>query len=107
MAASFGTACAEEATLNVGYQPIVEPSRVPQADGTYGQVMGVKISWQIAANELVAVIGRTGSGKTSLLNLAVDGEPIHGPNADRAVVFQDDALIPSSMRATTSLFPSS
>ncbi|MCT7664761.1 taurine ABC transporter substrate-binding protein [Shinella kummerowiae] len=46
MAASFGTAFAEEVTLNIGYQPIVEPSRVPQADGTYEKVTGAKINWQ-------------------------------------------------------------
>jgi len=46
MAASFGTAFAEELTLNIGYQPIVEPSRVPQADGTYEKVTGAKINWQ-------------------------------------------------------------
>jgi taurine transport system substrate-binding protein len=44
--ASFGTAFAEEVTLNIGYQPIVEPSRVPQADGTYEKVTGAKINWQ-------------------------------------------------------------
>ena len=33
-------AIAEEVTLNIGYQPIVEPSRVPQADGTYEKATG-------------------------------------------------------------------
>ncbi|WP_411034956.1 taurine ABC transporter substrate-binding protein [Shinella sp. BYT-45] len=46
MAASFSAASAEEVTINIGYQPIVEPSRVPQADGTYEKVTGAKINWQ-------------------------------------------------------------
>ncbi len=46
MAASFNAAYAEDVTLNIGYQPIVEPSRVPQADGTYEKVTGAKINWQ-------------------------------------------------------------
>ncbi len=37
---------ADETTLTIGYQPIVEPSRVPQADGTYEKVTGAKITWQ-------------------------------------------------------------
>lgn len=40
------TASAADVTLNIGYQPIVEPSRVPQADGTYEKVTGAKINWQ-------------------------------------------------------------
>ncbi|TCL74599.1 taurine ABC transporter substrate-binding protein [Rhizobium sp. BK251] len=44
LTASF--AHAAEVTVNIGYQPIVEPSRVPQADGTYEKQTGAKINWQ-------------------------------------------------------------
>ena len=37
---------ADEVNVNIGYQPIVEPARVPQADGTYEKVTGAKINWQ-------------------------------------------------------------
>lgn len=39
-------AAAADVTVNIGYQPIVEPSRVPQADGTYEKATGAKINWR-------------------------------------------------------------
>ncbi|CAN7656057.1 taurine ABC transporter substrate-binding protein [Pararhizobium sp. LjRoot255] len=46
IAANTGSSYAADVTVNIGYQPIVEPSRVPQADGTYEKVTGAKINWQ-------------------------------------------------------------
>ncbi|MBZ9855706.1 ATP-binding cassette domain-containing protein [Mesorhizobium sp. CA13] len=65
-----------------------------------------RVSIDIAKNDFVILVGRSGCGKTSLLNVAagfvtpargtatINGRPIAAPGSDRAVVFQNDALFP-------------
>ncbi|MCL4066010.1 ATP-binding cassette domain-containing protein [Pseudomonas sp. GX19020] len=64
------------------------------------------VTLSLSQGDFISVIGRSGSGKTSLMNLAagflqpssgqvsIGGAPFTGPGPDRAVVFQDDALFP-------------
>ncbi|UAK31723.1 ABC transporter ATP-binding protein [Nocardia asteroides] len=60
----------------------------------------------IAPGEILVVVGKSGCGKSTLLRavaglrtpeggtILADGAPVTGPAADRALVFQDDALLP-------------
>jgi NitT/TauT family transport system ATP-binding protein len=62
-------------------------------------------SLSASAGEFVVVAGPSGCGKSTLLravaglipfsgSISVDGIPVRGPSRDRALVFQDDGLLP-------------
>jgi nitrate/nitrite transport system ATP-binding protein len=64
------------------------------------------INLSVERGEFVAIVGYSGAGKTTLINLIsglstpdsgsvkLDGKPITGPGADRGVVFQNYSLLP-------------
>ncbi len=64
------------------------------------------INFNIARNEFICVIGHSGCGKSTILNILaglesasegaviMDGREISGPGLDRGVVFQGHALLP-------------
>ncbi|MGX1855755.1 ABC transporter ATP-binding protein [Streptomyces sp. NPDC055299] len=70
----------------------------------------------VAAGEILTVVGPSGCGKSTLLRtlagllpplggrLSQDGAPVAGPAADRALIFQEDALLPwRTLRANVEL----
>jgi NitT/TauT family transport system ATP-binding protein len=64
------------------------------------------LNLEIAAGEVFVIVGPSGCGKSSLLQVVaglvspsegevrVEGKPVRGPGIERAVVFQDYALMP-------------
>ncbi len=65
-----------------------------------------RIDLEIARNEFVSIVGRSGCGKTTLLNIIaglleqtsgdvfVDETPVRGPGRGKGMVFQQHALFP-------------
>ncbi|MGW0577428.1 ABC transporter ATP-binding protein [Streptomyces sp. NPDC002920] len=74
------------------------------------------VDLEIAPGEILTVVGPSGCGKSTLLRtlagllpplageVAQDARPLTGPGADRALVFQEDALLPwRTLRANVEL----
>lgn len=74
-------------------------------------------SLNIDSGEFLVIVGPSGCGKTSFLNavgglvplasgdLLIDGKPVAGPGPDRAMVFQEYALLPWRNVWDNILFP--
>src|SRR5437762_14013005 len=75
--------------------------------GTAGDVLALdKVSLSVAEGEFVCLVGSSGCGKTTLLNMIAglekpdsgtvraDGRPVTGPGRERLVMFQEPALFP-------------
>lgn len=93
----------------MGAQPMLELRNVGRSfrspDG--GEVVVLKdINLSINEGEFISLVGASGCGKSTLLRLIdgllettegqvfVHGQPVSGPGTDRAMVFQQDCLLP-------------
>ncbi|GGN92958.1 ABC transporter ATP-binding protein [Nocardia rhizosphaerihabitans] len=74
---------------------------------SYGAKTVVRdLDLEIAPGEILVLVGKSGCGKSTLLRaiaglrhpsggaIRADDDTVSGPSADRALVFQDDALLP-------------
>lgn len=74
--------------------------------GYQGDAAVTEIDVDVAPGEVVVLFGPSGCGKSTILRavagllgpsagtIEIDGTPIEGTSADRALVFQEDALLP-------------
>ena len=94
-----------------GNAAMIEISKLAKvfANDTGAPVLG-EVDLSIADNEFVVLLGRSGCGKTTLLNLIagletpsggelrVGGKKVTGPGAGKGMVFQQGALFPKILK---------
>jgi nitrate/nitrite transport system ATP-binding protein len=78
----------------------------PNAEGKLGPPVFENIHFGIERGEFVCIVGHSGCGKTTILNILagldeatsgfvfMNGREVRGPSLDRGVVFQSHALLP-------------
>ena len=78
----------------------------PPTNGVVNQPVFEDINFHIDKGEFVCILGHSGCGKTTILNVLagldeasageafMDGREVRGPSLDRGVVFQSHALMP-------------
>lgn len=74
--------------------------------GTASKLVLENISFELHAGEFLALVGSSGSGKSTVMRLiagldrpsagviSIDGKPVRGPGSDRGMVFQKYSLYP-------------
>ena len=94
----------EPAASHIRVEGLTVAYEKPKAAGTLIAVSSANLD--IARGTFVTIVGPSGCGKSSLLlaiaglvqpaggRVLVNGQPVSGPGRDRAVVFQDFALMP-------------
>ena len=80
--------------------------RFPDPDGNGEFTVFDNVNFDIEAGEFVCIIGHSGCGKSTILNIlagldasteggvVMDGREVAGPSLDRGVVFQNHSLLP-------------